>query len=432
MSRKSVGFEEKRQEMSTRSLPFVVCNRESGFIRRNDLTDCVVLTMSSGKDYFKILPEEIILKIIHFLSPKDRFPLERVGDRRLRHLVTALVTNFESLRLRLSCHATQTFILKYHNLDSLGNWTAISNGPSRHDSHCAVTSIRDLMLDDRRRDEFARDLAISCPGIRRFFVTYHGLELVLRYIKSLDGEHSEIQELGVYVPPILARKLWHLLEDISTLSPRLRVLRIICLRHPVLLDSSSWDMMWESLGKKVRILQLEFCHEFDYLHNHFMTSFKGLECLLVDHLEESELGEIVRNNKGLRKLEVKELYSGYHHLAELNKLESLKVIWVKQRLTLETQRFVLESIGTSLREFSIYLREKSSFLRLIPRHCRSIEELTVHGFVLEDKKYFVNNLVKTCRKLSCLKKLNIDSNGFNSVEFLDIERSLPTIQVNRY
>lgn len=388
--------------------------------------------MSRNKDYFKILPQEIILKILNYLNPKDRFSLERVGDHRLRQLAISLVTSYESLDLRLSCHNSQVSILKYPNLESLGNWTVISSGPTRCKQACATSSLRELMPDESRRDEFAEDLAVACPKIRKFFVTYHGLELVLKYLKCLDKCSSELDELGVYAPPILAKKLWYLIEDISILSPRLETLRIICLRHPILLDSSSWDMMWESLGKKIKILQLEFCHEFDYLHNHFMTSFKGLETLVIDHLEDSELEVIVRNNNGLRRLEVKELYSGYHHLSQLNKLESLKVIWVKQRVTYESQRFVLESIGSNLKDFSIYLREKSSCLKLIPRYCKSIQELTVHGFVLEDKKYFVNNLVKTCQKLSCLKKLNIDFNGFNSVDFLDIERSLPLVQVNRY
>lgn len=392
----------------------------------------IPVTMSNDKDYFKILPQEIVLKILNYLSPKDRFSLERVGDHRLRQLVVSLVKSYESLGLRLGCHETKVSILKYPNLESLGNWNVISSGPTRCERVCAISSLRELMLDVSRRDEFAEDLAMTCPKIRKFFVTYHGLEFVLKYLKSLDVVSSEIEELGVYAPPILAMKLWYLIEDISLLSPRLKTLRIICLRHPVLLDSSSWDMMWESLGNKIRILQLEFCHEFDYLHNHFMTSFKGLEILIIDHLEDSELEVIVKNNKGLQKLEVKELYSGYHHLAQLKELESLKVIWVKQRVTYESQRFVLESIGSSLKDFSIYLREKSSCLKLIPRYCKSIQELTVHGFVLEDKKYFVNNLVKTCQKMACLKKLNIDFNGFNSVDFLDIERSLPTVLVNRY
>lgn len=384
------------------------------------------------QDYFKILPNEIVLKILLFLSPKERFPLERVGDRRLRHLVISLVTNYECLGLRLNNYATKVCILKYRNIESLGDWSVISKGlPGSGRSNCAMTMLQDLLLDEPRCQDFAKDLAIACPHIRKFFTTYRGLDLVSMYAKSLDGEYSKIEELSVYVPPILASKLWHLIEDISIFSPRLRTLRIICLRHPVLLDSSSWDAMWETLNK-IRVLQLEFCHEFDYLHNHFTTSFKGLECLLIDHLEESELEVVVANNRGLRRLEVKELYSGYHHLAHLTKLESLKVIWVKQRLTFESQRYVLESIGTNLREFSVYLREKSSCLKLIPRYCKSIQEFTVYGFVLEDKKYFVNNLVKTCQKLSCLKKLNLDFNGFNTVDILDIERFLPLVQVSRY
>ena len=389
-------------------------------------------TTPESKDYFKIIPQEILLKILRHLTPRERLPLERVGDRRLRHVVISLVTNYECLGLRLSCRATQEAILKYPNLRSLGNWSVISSGPTRCVQNCAITSLRSLILDETKSDVFARDLAICCPRIRRFFVTYQGLELVLKYAKSLDNEYSDIEELGIYVPPIMARKLWYLIEDISNLSPRLRVLRIICLRHPVLLDSSSWDMMWDSLEGKIRVLQLQFCHEFDYLHNHFMTSFKGLDALILDHVEEAELDAIVRNNKDLRRIEVKELYSGYHLFAHLSRLEYLRVIWIKQRLPFESQRFVLESIGSNLKEFSIYLREKSSCLKLIPRYCRSVVVLTVYGFVLEDKRFFVNNLVKTCQNLPRLKKLNIDFNGFNSVDFSDIEQSLPTVQVNRY
>lgn len=156
-------------------------------------------------DYFKIIPYEVLLKILLLLTPEERYKLESVGDRRLRKVVISLLTDFDELHLNSMRINVPCSVLKYHNLKRFGDWQRLKSLPALNlDTMDLSESLQTVILDEKKRNDFAFQLSYSCPQIESFAVSYHALDLVQSYCKNLEGK-PHVKELSVYVGPILAK-----------------------------------------------------------------------------------------------------------------------------------------------------------------------------------------------------------------------------------
>ena len=126
---------------------------------------------SQATDYFKIIPNEVLERILGYLTPYERIPLESVNDRRLRVLCISSVVDSSSLKLKIK-HESEIFrLLKYHNLTKFVYHKSFKP------------------LDKKKMTSFSQSLSHSCPYITSFVTSNDGIPILLNYIHFIRG-HS--------------------------------------------------------------------------------------------------------------------------------------------------------------------------------------------------------------------------------------------------
>lgn len=341
---------------------------------------------SNATDYFKIIPNEVLERILNNLSPVDRIPLESAGDRRLRSLVISSVVDSSSLKLKMK-HESELFrLLKYHNLRKFVYHKSFKP------------------LDKKKMSSFAQSLSHSCPLIETFVTSNDGITILLNYIHFIRGHScsninsitfnlsSKDTDNGTFVKMASIVKQTPLFSSIG--------LEYSGSRHV------SFDKFLKEL-KTRRIVEANLKSLRPESFDLFFSNITHLIKLTIDNLRGKQMKKIITRNPDLKYFAV----SGYFDvkttdLRFLSRLSGLKVfiLTIDAMPTCEELKLLIESLPPNIEEFMMSFTSNlpASVLSCLPTFLPSVKKITLNCSF--DRNCSVSKEANVIRDIICEMK----------------------------
>ena len=342
---------------------------------------------SNATDYFKIIPNEVLERILHNLSPVDRIPLESVGDRRLRSLVISFVVDSSSLKLRIK-HESEIFkLLKYHNLRKFVYHKSFKP------------------LDKKKMSSFAQSLSQSCPLIDTFVTSNDGITILLNYIHFIRGHScNNINSITFHLSSKDTDN--GTFGKMTSIVKQTPLLTSIGLEYSGSRHGVSFDRFLKEL-KTRRIVEANLKSFRPESFDLFFSNVTNLSKLTIDNLRGKELKKIITRNPDLKYLAVSEYFDvKTTDLKFLSRLSGLKVfiLTIDAMPTCEELKLLIESFPPNIEEFMMSYTSNlpASVLASLPTFLPSVKKITLNCSF--DRNCSVSKEANVIRDIICEMK----------------------------
>ena len=331
------------------------------------------------------LPDEILLEILKLVTPEDLSRVKQVCWRlrsivlnytvRLDHNAFLKDTSVSSISgfadLILQCPRLKVLSLIHQPEGGVG---------------VPVCFMERLMRCGKRRAQFAKQLAASCPVIRVFEVaSLPTLRLVRDYVRSLK-QTSALTEIRLYSCNSIQVRI--LMLAIARVSPCLRIFKFLrrAPAAPLPPGDTGYAHLWDQLAPRLTGFSTNVSDR--SILTPALTRLTGLRRLVVWFLVSEEIDLLTRHATQLHSLILMSAdVAGFRFLVRLQHLTDLTFSLAReQRDSQEVAAFaddfdsVFRVVGRRLQRASFDLRNASSGACLASlAHCHQLRELKLRG-----------------------------------------------------
>lgn len=354
---------------------------------------------SESVDYFKIIPNEVLERILINLDPHERIPLEYVGDRRLRSIVISSVVDSSSLKFKIKNESELFKFLKYHNLTKFVYHKSFKP------------------LDKKKMTSFAQSLSHSCPCIKIFETSNDGITILLNYIHFIRGHSvNSISSLTFNLSPKdIDAGIFAKMTSIVKQTP---LLTSIGIDYSGSKQGPAFDKFLSELKTRkiteasIKSLRNEFC-------DRFFANVTNLTKLSIDNLRGSQLKKIITRNPDLKFLAVTEYFDvKTTDLKLLYKIFDLNVLilTIDSMPSSDELKLLIESLPPSIEVFMMSYTSNlpASVLSKLPTFLPSVKKITLNCSF--DRSCSVSKEANAIRDIICkiktLTHVNLFIDGF--------------------